>query len=1166
MSTDPEFQWDVFLSHSKADKDVVRDIANRLKSDGVRVWFDDWEIQPGDSIPAKIEDGLEQSRVLVLCMSKAAFGSDWAQLESHTFRFKDPLNHNRRFIPLRLDDTPAKGSLGQFSYIAWSQGDTEEYHSLLKALGCRDAKRSARKTRRSNNAKTAHLSSAILRQFTTPTDTPPFATCKVSPDESRLLTGHKDGSISLWDLHSNKLLKTYAGHRSVVLDLVWVPDGTSFFSASRDRTAAIWDIGSHLSVYTFRGHSKSVTSIALSPDKKTLVTGSSDRTVRHWNIASGYCESVFAEHTQSITSVLWGDDGLNVYSGSHDGSIRCWDVQSGVCDTEFRSETAILGILWRSSKDEVLSFGQDKSIRTWNTSTATCTAIMEGHTKKIFAASYEESTDRLLTCSFDRTVRLWNIAVGSCESILRHKSWVRCVEWLSRESMACSVDYHGVVKRWYLPQRKHLGTTPTEHSLANRRYINAKVLLVGNSAAGKTGLSNRLALDTYKETDSTVGAWATQWKLPLPGGDDAAGDSSRRSDEDGLRPDATATNVEREVWLWDFGGQADQRLIHQLYMDQTQVAALVFDPQKDDVFETLGQWDRDLSRADMDKGEKERMTKLLVAGRCDAGGLRVARSQVEDFASERGYDAFVETSAKTDAGCEELKQAIIDGIKWENIPWRSSPVLFKRLKDEIIRLKDEDRVLLRFNELREVLSLRMQAEDTKFTDAELKAVVGLLAGPGVVWELEFGSWVLLQPERINAYAQAVIQTVREDEHDRGCILEERVLNGDLTYHASIPRLPPDEERFVLLAMHQILVERGLCIRQLIQPVEGTDGHIQSDKPLLIFPSYYRRERPELVGAPAIVVSYQFNGFLDEIYATLVVKLHHTTEFDHDELWRYAADFKSKNGHSLGVRLTRRAEGEGELDVYFGSDVPVGERIIFSKYVHEHLLQSANDVFRLRHYVCPHCGTPVGNRQVAMRKLEEGKKDIPCVECDDSDKRVPLWDELEELFADDAIKQRVRELNEHVRIVLDTESKERALVGEVISTVALAGQICREIQVSDWGLDAEVEFKNDDGQASAKRLWLQLKSGDSFLTTRKKDGAAIFKKFNQRQAEYWMKHAEPVMLLIRNSKGEIQWMDIREELRRVTDNGEKQVRQIVFDGNRFDVMSVRRWRDAALAQV
>ncbi len=109
-----EFPYDVFLSHSSKDKKIIRLLAERLKKDGVKVWFDEWEIRPGDSIPAKIEEGLEHSRVLVLCMSANAFGSDWAQLESGTFRFRDPLNKERRFLPLRLDDAPINGSLGQF--------------------------------------------------------------------------------------------------------------------------------------------------------------------------------------------------------------------------------------------------------------------------------------------------------------------------------------------------------------------------------------------------------------------------------------------------------------------------------------------------------------------------------------------------------------------------------------------------------------------------------------------------------------------------------------------------------------------------------------------------------------------------------------------------------------------------------------------------------------------------------------------------------------------------------------------------------------------------------------------------------------------------------------------------------------------------------------------
>ncbi len=131
------FQYDVFLSHSAKDKSVVRPLAERLRQDALKVWLDEWEIKPGDSIPAKIEEGLEHSRVLVLCMSASAFASDWAQLESQTFRFRDPLNRDRRFIPLRLDGAPIKGSLAQFLYVDWRPEDREqEYAKLLKA--CRD--------------------------------------------------------------------------------------------------------------------------------------------------------------------------------------------------------------------------------------------------------------------------------------------------------------------------------------------------------------------------------------------------------------------------------------------------------------------------------------------------------------------------------------------------------------------------------------------------------------------------------------------------------------------------------------------------------------------------------------------------------------------------------------------------------------------------------------------------------------------------------------------------------------------------------------------------------------------------------------------------------------------------------------------------------------------
>jgi len=146
-----DFKYDVFLSHSAKDKAVVRPLAERLRKDGLKVWFDEW-VLPVASVydrqgeggrsqsaatAAKIEKGLEHSRVLVLCMSANAFGSDWAQLEAGTFRFRDPLNKERRFIPLRLDDAHIKGSLAQFLYVNWrAENREQEYAKLFEAAGC----------------------------------------------------------------------------------------------------------------------------------------------------------------------------------------------------------------------------------------------------------------------------------------------------------------------------------------------------------------------------------------------------------------------------------------------------------------------------------------------------------------------------------------------------------------------------------------------------------------------------------------------------------------------------------------------------------------------------------------------------------------------------------------------------------------------------------------------------------------------------------------------------------------------------------------------------------------------------------------------------------------------------------------------------------------------
>lgn len=38
-----EFPYDVFISHGSQDKAAARELAERLRRDGLRVWLDKWE-------------------------------------------------------------------------------------------------------------------------------------------------------------------------------------------------------------------------------------------------------------------------------------------------------------------------------------------------------------------------------------------------------------------------------------------------------------------------------------------------------------------------------------------------------------------------------------------------------------------------------------------------------------------------------------------------------------------------------------------------------------------------------------------------------------------------------------------------------------------------------------------------------------------------------------------------------------------------------------------------------------------------------------------------------------------------------------------------------------------------------------------------------------------
>jgi len=100
------YEYDVFLSHASEDTEWSEKLAESLRDEGARVWFDKWEIKPGDNLMYRLNDGLKKSRKMVAVWSKSYFRDDknWTYAESFSRLHPDPQSKTRPLIPVIMED------------------------------------------------------------------------------------------------------------------------------------------------------------------------------------------------------------------------------------------------------------------------------------------------------------------------------------------------------------------------------------------------------------------------------------------------------------------------------------------------------------------------------------------------------------------------------------------------------------------------------------------------------------------------------------------------------------------------------------------------------------------------------------------------------------------------------------------------------------------------------------------------------------------------------------------------------------------------------------------------------------------------------------------------------------------------------------------------------
>jgi hypothetical protein len=94
----------VFLSHASEDKQrFVVQFAKKLRSRGVDVWFDKWEMLPGDSLVDKIfEQGIKDAHAVIIVLSTHSVDKPWVREELNAGMVRR-INGVSKLIPVVID-------------------------------------------------------------------------------------------------------------------------------------------------------------------------------------------------------------------------------------------------------------------------------------------------------------------------------------------------------------------------------------------------------------------------------------------------------------------------------------------------------------------------------------------------------------------------------------------------------------------------------------------------------------------------------------------------------------------------------------------------------------------------------------------------------------------------------------------------------------------------------------------------------------------------------------------------------------------------------------------------------------------------------------------------------------------------------------------------------
>jgi len=226
------------------------------------------------------------------------------------------------------------------------------------------------------------------------------------------------------------------GHKALIRDIAFTPDGRYLLSAGDDKAVRVWDTTSGKTVRFIRGqigpgNEGKIFAMALSPDGRTVAVGGwmgpiagysleEVGRIRLHDVATGRVLGILKGHDSAIFSLSFSPDSNFLASGQASGqygtsdpTVRIWDVkQKQPLHVLKGHKKSIYGLAFSLDGQRVVSGSDDHTLILWDVKTGKRMATLMGHTDDVVSATYDPTGRYIASGSYDHTIRLWDGTTG----------------------------------------------------------------------------------------------------------------------------------------------------------------------------------------------------------------------------------------------------------------------------------------------------------------------------------------------------------------------------------------------------------------------------------------------------------------------------------------------------------------------------------------------------------------------------------------------------------------------------------------------------------------------------------------------------------------------------------------------------------------------------------